>query len=496
MKVRSRHAALFIATVSLALTGIQTSSAAPGDGGWEQLSTAAVVNFHEPALYRTADGKLHVMWVQADPDPEDSSDGDDLWHVALDPEGVAGTPTAAITNWSSVWGGGGTIVPTADGGMRYFFGGIKLGTGPNDNLNMLTSDASGATWAEHVDEVVASSDSSASSSTIGGDVALDFTPFQSWGANYHRGIDPSVPAVKLHEVLGWGCCSYQSDIATDQVSGEMFIGWFALADDESGADRSGVWVHEIDPATGAPIGEPMQMPGVAQEYSSESPPASAQADTRIPMIGRPGNEGVYVAYTGGYPVTKKMLVWRVGDATSTVVHRMNGSHEDPAIAIDPDGRMWVVWTHEGEIYASRSNAEGTVWNPPSRWEPPRAVTSLFDLKISAQEDELDIVTVFDTNNAAPAIAHFQAKPRITFTADRSRIRVGDTVRVTFRVTDAGVPIAGAGVRVDNSTVNDGNTDENGRVTLRVGPLFRTGRIPIHASKTGYQGGSLKIRVTN
>jgi hypothetical protein len=486
--MRRRLAALALGLCCIAATPI--ASAGP-PGRWTRLSTdTGVANFAEPALGRSADGSLHVLWVE-----EDGAGGEDLLQARISTDGtVTLAQSPVITDWSGMWAGGGDLVTMPDGTLRYFFGGDGNPVAPtNNNLSMLSSDAAGTTWTLMAGNVVNIGDSNARASTIGAGISNEGAPFQSWGATYHRGTDRNIPPINLHQRLNWGCCSFSSDIATNAVTGQMYLGWETQAEetlpDGTRERRYGVWAHEIDPVSGQPIGSVMQMPSV-----NETPPGSVSSydvsDTRMPMTGRPGFDGVWVGHQGGYQPAHSMLVWKIGD-DFPITAGIPGptAHSTPAIASDDNGRLWVGFTARGRLYIKHSNIDPDrlIFGSPAILRVPRGTTAITDLKISAQDHLLDVVAVLDTASGAPAIWHTQVYPALTVTPHVNHFRGRERIR--FQVTDVVTPVAGAVVRAGGRSAR---TNADGMASIVLGPYERRQSVPITASKDGYTPGRSSI----
>lgn len=446
---------------------------------WTALGSGDIINFAEPGLHRTADGVLHVMW------PEDNELGNsDILHATVAADGTVNAPTLAQDNWWSMWAGGGDIVPTADGGMAYFFGGVRsneLGD-PNDNLNMITSDATGATWNVHVGDL-SPPGTTAYASTVGAGVDNSFTPYQVWGSTVHRGTSPGSPATSFGGAAGFGCCAYNGALATDPVTGTMYVGWYS--NDEP--PNNGVWVQEVSTTDGTPVGAPAKMPGSVSMYNGSE--QSSDADTRIPMAGRPGG-GVYVAWPSGYPSQHEMVLWSPFDAVGVTVWSTRDSDiEDPAIAAAPDGRIWVAWTQGERVFARRSNVDVTRWGAVVKVPWPAEQESSFDLKVDAGDGFLDVVGNFDSFTSSPAFFHARLLPGLKIVAQPGSIeREG---RVRFTVTDAGDPVPGATVTIDG---HSDVTNAEGVASIRLGPYNRAQRLTAKATAPGYTRGKTTVRV--
>lgn len=448
---------------------------------WTQVSTGDVVNFVDAALHRTPDGVLHVMW------PEDNEDGTaDVLHATVTADGTVTPPTNAQSSWVSIWGGGGDLVPTADGGLAYFFGGRRSSVpeDPNDNLNMITSDATGATWDVHVGDISPPA-TTAYASTVGAAVDSTMTPYQIWGSTVHRGLDPASPATSFQGAAGFGCCAYNGALATDLVTGTMYAAWYSN-DGPPSATNNGVWVQEVDTTDGTPVGVPARFPGSVTLYNGTE--QSSDAGTRIPMAERVGG-GVYVAWPTGYPSQRKLVVWRPFDTGGIAVASGESDIDDPAIAAAPDGRIWVAWTQGGKVRARRSNVDVTQWGAVVKAPFPAGQDTKYDLKADAGDGSLDVIGDFDGPSNSVALFHARFFPGLKIVADPGSVRREG--RVTFTVTDAGDPVEGVTVTIGG---RDGVTNAAGEVSIRVGPYNRARRLTATATKAGYTRGKTTVRV--
>jgi hypothetical protein len=348
-------------------------------------------------------------------------------------------------------------------------------------------------WTLMPGNVVNGRDSNASASTIGAGISNDGTPFQSWGATYHRGTDPNVPPINLHQRLSWGCCSFSSDIATNAVTGQMYLGWESQAEetrpDGTRVRRYGVWAHEIDPATGQPIGSVMQMPSV-----NDTPEGSVSSyvtnDTKLPMTGRPGFDGVWVAHSAGYPLPHATVAWKIGDEFPLQTGIAGPTaHLNPAITSDDNGRLWTGFTAKGRIYIKHSNIDQDrlIFGSPALVPLPRGTTTVWDLKISAQDHLLDVVAVVDSDSGAPSIWHTQVYPTLTVDPHVNTFRGRERIR--FQVTDVVTPVAGAVVRAGGRSAT---TNADGMASIVLGPYERRQAVPVRATKAGYTPGRTSV----
>ncbi|HEX2059026.1 MAG TPA: hypothetical protein VHI71_11750 [Actinomycetota bacterium] len=465
-----------------------TASGGP-PGRWTKIGNPSA-NFAQPGLARTADGTLHLVWVRHTPG---NAAADDVVHTSIAANGTVGATGVVQSAWASAWPQP-DLVLTADGGLRAFWGGIRSvqSNEQHTNISSATAPSSGSPWTLQPGDV--SEGAGGSSSSIGAAVAPDGTPLFSWSPGgegfVHRGTDPA-SANHEFDTPGQGCCNYDPDLATDDATGEMWVAWYS-----NQADAEGIWVQEVDPATGQPTGSPARMPGTVTTYNGEE--KSVQEIQRTP-IAAPEGGGVFVAYTGGYPSTNRVLVWKIGTSNAAVVAR-SGDRElnTPGLAADPSGRLWVVWSQVDAggtpiIFARRSNVGGSRWGAVVRLRPPRALgdcKALYSVTPSAQSSVLDVVANFiDGCGAAVAFWHTQLRAGLSLTARPRTFTRRATV--VFTVTDAGDPVEGARVRVDGKSATTG---PDGQAEIALGPYSSARRLTARATKAGYAAASARLRV--
>ena len=96
-------------------------------------------------------------------------------------------------------------------------------------------------------------------------------------------------------------------------------------------------------------------------------------------------------------VARKQIpeVWLNPGAEPVTVAATNQlqSHENPAIAADPNGRLWVGWEKNGRLFVRRSNLDVTRWGRAVSFKPPGGTVSIFDIKLSAQNGLVDVVAL-------------------------------------------------------------------------------------------------------
>lgn len=421
--------------------------------GWKQLTPSGGSNIEQVSYVRTGDGVLHVAWHR---------DGD-LQHTRIEPSGKIGATTPIQTGWATMSDPAIVAVP---GGLRAFWGGIRT-TEPdetNQDLSTAFSADAGASWQLQTGSVVP-----LGAQAYGSDQAAaalpDGTTLQSWagtlGTWIHAGLDPATPNFNYQTAGGYG---YDNNVVSD-ASGAAMLAWFS--DTPAGIRAQAVG------ANGAPAGAPMTMPGT--QVMVGGPELS-----RMPLVARP-NGGFYIARGVGYPTADQVRVWKVGAPSAALLARTSSSAET-AISADAKGRLWVAWSDgsyaDKHIYVARSNPSAIRFGAPVDIGVVKGGDTVYTLDISATADSADVLSVFSVGNNAATFVK-RVLPGLTLAAKRS----GKTV--TFTVTDAGDPVAGAKVKAGGRS---GSTDAKGKVKLTL-----KSKTASRASKGGYAPATLKAK---
>jgi hypothetical protein len=449
--------AFAVAAAIVAVVLVAPAPAGP-PGSWTRLP-GTLDNFGEPGLTRTNDGVLHVLYTRKNGTKQE------LAHTTVSLAGKIGTTTVALGGWASM--SYPDVVRMPDGSLRAFFGGIRS-TNPgetNNSLNTATAPASGTTWTLQPGNVVQATWAYATS-YAGAAVAKDGTPISTWagtpGLGFHYGVSPGDPDRMIPHS---GCCLYNPDIAVDAANGQAWVG-FASNEDAS----PGLFATAISPA--GPQGGRNLAPGstVGKSFNQQL--------SRAQISGRNRAGGVYMAYGQSYPSYKSVALWRVGSGKPSVVIKANGATR-AGLAAGPDGRMWLVWVLNGAVYATRTNHAANRVGPVTRLKPPGS-GSVYELDGEGSLGPLELFV-----NDGTGLWHQQVRPKLQLKATSKKAGKGRVV--TFRVRDAGDPVAGATVKAGGRTLR---TAGNGTATLR---QARPVAVKAAASKAGYVSASLTVR---
>ena len=358
------------------------SSAGAATNQWSRIGPSKV-NFAQPGLARTADGILHMVWVT----DNDSGTGEDINWIPIDTQGDPGVTSPVQAGWNYI-----NPVPdlilAPDGSLRALWGGQRSLDPAETNIagaQTATAPASGTPWMLQIG-IIAVGDGFGGA--MMGTYASDGTPFLiSERAFVHRGLDPNTPNFDYHSA---GTEAYGANIATDDATGEIWTVWYSGT-----TNNHGVFAREADPATGAPAAPETLMPGSVSMFNGDD--YSLNPIARMPLVARPGG-GVYTVYGAGYPTVEKILLWKMGEATSETVHRGSNLDEAVALAAGPDGRLWALWVDQSgsrpKIQFATSDENVGSWAGPFAVQLPRAAgdfVSLYEIDADAVFTSIDVL---------------------------------------------------------------------------------------------------------
>ncbi len=447
--------------------------------------TGPTDNTEQVSAARTPDGVLHVVWLRADPT---QAANQDLMSSSISPSGAVGPAQPVVSDWATL--DQPALVSEPDGSLRVFFGGIRSAdtTDPQDGLETATAPEAGAPWTLTPGNVSVTND--AYSGDVSALLAADGTPFATWsgtsGVWAHRGLDPTASEFDYEGALG-GCCGYDSAFGLDGSTGQLWLAWFSNA-----TGKDGVWVQGVDPASGAPLGAPMLMPGSQTIYGGA--PNADPTLTRVSIVGRTaGLPSVFVGYPGGYPTHTSVLVWRVGASAPTVLAQGPGGHEGVVLAAAPGGRLWAMWSEQRGghivIVARRSNPAVSAWGAESVVPAPSGTQAEYALDAAGPPSALGPLDAFASFGSASGVAtsHTLIQPAlgISVTGTISRRHGG---KLAIVANDALVPLSGVHVSVAGHA---GATSAAGKLTLSLGPTSAE-RLTLVASDAGYVSATVTV----
>jgi hypothetical protein len=482
-------AVVLAAFVLLAIAaGRPQAAAAGGPRVWTDISGslgAGAPSLIQPDAARGSGGVLHVVWGTKGT-PEYLM----YRQVAADGSLPGAVQTITPGGWGIVGKPAILAVPTGSGSLQIFAGGQSPGAALEGLIDWTSSD-NGASFSS---PALVTKDGTAYGSDVSA-VSTGATTFQAWANTFgvftHMGTLPG--GVQDMNDLGVpGGIGYNSALGYDAASNSVYVVSQYLT-----SGKSGLWARQIDPATGLAFGSSFQLPDSATDYLGT--PSFSLEDTRTPVAGLVGQPAVIVAYPAGYPTPTQLRVWRIspaGGAPATTVLAGGPYQKDAtAVAADPNGKAWVVWTDRSgdgtrrSVFASRSNVGATAWGKIVSLKGPVGTDTLWQLAASAQSDRVDVLAQYG-EGGGNAIFHTQVLAGLSVTATPTKVKVGKKVTVKVTVKDAGDPVAGAKVTIGSK---NRTTSASGLAKVKVKPV-KAGKLQVKVTKAGYATASLTLTV--
>lgn len=442
------------AIVSIGVVSGALGSTTGAPGVWTRVTDTNGRKIDEAGLARSSDGVLHIVWKRRQGTTTES-----IVHTPVSPAGKVGAASPVLEGLKAV--GNPDVVRLPDGRLRAFFPGLG-GTLEDGGVKAATAPPSGLGWTR---EGIRVSSTVSSVSPVGAAVTKQGESVVAYSLSFHLafhvGLDPAAADTEIQPDNK--CCDYFPGLAIDAKGGETVIAWYSNAE-----GRSGLWVQQVLPSKGPRT----LVPGSVQGGKSLAIDQQAAIEARL------GAPGVYLAYCSGYPTCKRVLLWRTGG--KPIVAGRGRDVEDVNIAAAPNGRLWVMW-HEGgsrELFATRTNKAATRFGSVVKLEPPAGASSVWKLKGEGSSGPLDVLAAVSTGSSLAAW-HTQVRPPLSVGATKS------AAGVTFSVTDAGDPVAGAKV------VYAGKAQTTNTKGQAIAPLAK-GAGKATATMPGYTGAGVTV----
>ncbi len=422
---------------------------------WTRITPPNDINTNEVALIRGRDAQLHVAWKR-----QTTPQKMDLLHTAIDADGnVVVEAGIIVEGWNSFTAP--ALMLEKDGRLRVVFSGLSGVSGSPYNAGSVYSAASadGHNW-KLVPGQLSTSGYAYTGPTA---AALDGkgVPIVAWGGSVQTGLS----AKSQPRDVQTGCCAYTPGLATDASTGEAVMGWFSNAD-----KALGIFAETVSPSAG----EKTLVPGSVTIYGGS--PQSASVDQQIPLSGRIGAPGVFVAFCEGYPTAKSVDLWQYGQAKPVVIASVNGGCR-AHVSAGPEGRLWMVWSNGGKLLAARSNRAVSRWGAPIQIGTPPGWDATYRVKGEGSAGPLD---VFAHVGAGGGVStwHTHVLPLLAINAAPASLATGGG-DVTFTVTDVGDPVSAAAIHVAGQTLT---TNASGQASTH---LTKGGLIPVSVTAPGY-----------
>jgi hypothetical protein len=337
-----------LASVSLVALSVGAGTAA-ADTTWTRISTTFDSNIVVPSL--ALDGSNAVAaWgyrVSANNERVEAV----TFRPALNGDAVSlAGPSAAASNWVQV-DTAPQLFPRPGGGLQLAWGGFRsvVSTDPFAGaLAVAARNADGSFGAP-----MRAGRPAVSSALLLSDGTPMFASGHAGGALVLRGIDPDQDGVDHQGALG-GCCAYVPRLGLDGM-GRLWLVWYSNA-----SGNIGLYVRQVNPATGGPVGSPQKAPGSESVYNNSFRIAFACAVVCRVVYGTAATPGRLVSWAPGETQTTPITTAFGTDSAGRVV----------TAAYRADGRLWVAWFDRGNYYFMLGDARGAGGEALSAGHPP------------------------------------------------------------------------------------------------------------------------------
>jgi hypothetical protein len=284
-------------------------------------------------------------------------------------------------------------------------------------------------------------------------VAPDGTPYfaqdSTAGVNVFRGLNGEYVKNVFPR-----CCGYAESLAVDSAGIAQIALWSNANPPQSG------YLYEA-------------LGGGFANLSGGA--ATVSNDNRVPLVAD-GSGNTFAAWFGGYPTPASFRVqtFRGGAAVRSVnLWRDFRVPSQAALALEPDGKLWALWTAGGAVRAARSRSHGAHFGAQVHVSLPSGATS-YQLEALARPGSATAIV-----NAGDRLIAQKLLPGLAVSLHRT----GKLWTAT--VLDDGVGVSSATAHGGGRTLH---ADPQGRIALagvRHGVFFRV-------TAPGYVGTGFRV----
>lgn len=486
--IRYGSAAVLAAMVAGAsIAGAQAAPGHPARSGtkWTRISKNTAIGIASPGLFRTADGRLHVIW------PSHDGQRFSLHYSTVGGRAHLLASGVIVKNWTGV-SFYPRLVPGPKGGLRMIFTGGNGITNSPFNLNAMyiaNSNSAGKSWtlvngSLSQSKLVPLTDTAAITEPSGAPVAA-WSSIGAVALEYHAGIDPTIPATSPDQQLNIGTAvgGVAGPTLIRTSTGKIVAGWF----NGTGQASQGYWAAQILPSKGAKMKAP----------NSGTSQANGQPFQPVALVAHPGG-GSYMAYC----VPTKFLrcshiaLWRVGAAKAvTVPGSSSRSATLVTLTAGHAGHLWISWFDTGtdKISVVRTNKAVTRFGLVRTISAPSTLFEFLGLSSLGGSGPLDLVALAAVNgNSSPAYFDTELFPALRIHASRARVSNLHPTTITFTVDDSGDAVPGVTVKFLGKAAK---TNSKGVVKFTVPKGTAKGKHTVVATKAGYASATFTVRVT-
>jgi hypothetical protein len=387
------------------------------DTTWTRISEAGLPNIVRASLAHGPGGGSSVIAAWATVKTAGTSNFAGFHSVAFttsldaDASGVAG-PFTADADWVAPGATQALVPSSAPGGVDLIQAGIHSTT-TGDPLTGTTVQHRNADGSFSTPVVVNGTQYSADLDALGlPDGTLLMVGDQAGGIHVTRGV-PSGLTADLQSGLG-GCCGYSPRIGRDGA-GDVWVAWASNA-----TNNTGVYMQQLNPATGAPAGAAQKAPGSLPTDNN-----SRQAWLACNPVAA-GCRVVYETSNATSPTlgSGTLVSWGPGESAPTTVAKGADLSGRWAAAYAADGKLWVAWYDRGKagslkqgFYYALGNAAGAGGTVQFAGQPSAQLKDgPYDVELLPVGGDLLIATVVDTGQGLAVWVNHVAPPQAAVVA--------------------------------------------------------------------------------
>jgi hypothetical protein len=416
----------------LAAAAVTALVLVPSAAAWTRLSAGAVGNTVDPAVLRTSAGTELVAYD----DPVGGT-------ISLVRNGTA--PRTLVSG--DPIAGEAQLVQQPSGAIQLYF--------PNaGGVARLTSSDDGQSWTGPI-QTQSHDVGPVRAATVLHDGIPVFSQDGTDFLNVFQGLNGEV-RMNVHAQ----CCAYAESLAVDSLGNLGIAFW-------SNSAHEGYVAETLQIGATSANASGFILSGGETVSESDRVPLAADAS---------GN--FYVGRLEGYPTVRSFFVQSFAAGgpgrAVRVWNEFTGEMPHMALAVEPDGYLWAVWSAEGAIRAARSRSHGAHFGASTHVNLPSGAT-VYQLEALARNGSIDAIA----NTQSGGLVTTRLLPGLAV----SLKKIGKTWFGI--VVDDGFGVPGATVRGGGRTLH---TDANGRVSLKG---LRKGLF-MQASHAGYVGTGFRV----
>jgi hypothetical protein len=303
---------------------------------------------------------------------------------------------------------------------------------------------------------------------------------------YRIGTAPTIPAPPPdQQILTPKSDDGSASEATETHSQDIYAAWDRFFSNP--ASKDGIWVANLSKKSA-----PAHVPGTGTNLVAHQPEPVAMASPT-------GKGGIFVASCNNDNPCSRVELWKYG---AKPPRNVPGSSHPTSVALSagPSGRLWIAWwsSQNGTVRVVRTNEAATAFGPVETYAGPAGCQSDGNgsVKISSgSQQRADVILtclghISGSFYTTEAMATQSIVP-LQIAATTGFIKREKGGSVTYRVSDVGDPVQGAGVSVDGK---HSTTDKKGQVTFHFTKGSAAGSFRVVASMTNYLSATTTLRI--